>query len=61
MQTGNPAYAEYNGAVYYAGAYSAGDVNDVMPTGCNPTAATFLSEHAQAVAIHKRNVPENPT
>jgi hypothetical protein len=47
----NNAYAEYNGAVYPAKLYSAGDVNDAMPSGYNRIAADFIVQQQQKTGL----------
>jgi hypothetical protein len=42
LTSNQQAYAEYNGAVYFAAVHNVGDVDDAMPSGYNKIAADFL-------------------
>ncbi|MEX3933651.1 hypothetical protein AB4Y32_17895 [Paraburkholderia phymatum] len=45
------AYIEYNGAVYFATVYGAGDIRDAMPQGYNRLAADLLATDEQKTGL----------
>jgi hypothetical protein len=48
---GSPAYVEYNGTVYRATVYNAGDIRDALPSGVNRIASDFLAQEEQAAGL----------